>query len=128
MTEKRPKEIALERDDVEWETVLRQVAEKQEELESASRSYRSGDYPITETVTVQQESYPEKIIVLDEIDHGDGQFQYRYGYWVVSDEKLLNEGEISVTFGQFALVAPAEDLERLHTKAESGNWSGPGPV
>jgi hypothetical protein len=79
-------------------------------------------------VTVQQASYPEKIIVLDEIDHGEGDFQYRYGYWVVSDEKLLNEGDISVVFGQFALVAPAEDIEKLHKKATKADWDGPGPV
>jgi hypothetical protein len=128
MTGKTPKEIALERDDVKWNKVLEKIDKKQEELEARSRSYQNGKYPITETVTVQQASYPEKIIVLDEIDHGDDHFQYRYAYWIVSDKKLQNEGEISVVFGQFALVAPPEDLEALHKKAEEANWNGPGPV
>lgn len=127
MTENRPKQVVIESDHIEWEALLEQVKQKKAELESTPRRHKDGQQ-ITETIAVQQESYPEKLIVLDEIDRGDGEFHYRYSSWVVSEDKLTNEGEISVTFSQFTLTAPAEDLQKLHEKAKNRNWRGPGPL
>lgn len=98
---------------------------KKHELVESDRYYQ-GSHPIKNTVVVQQKSYPEKLIVIDEIgfDHG---VEYRVGYWVVSDKKL-EKGEISVVFGQFASVIPPEDFQKIIQKAKEHDWDGPGPV
>lgn len=127
MTDKRPKQIAQERGDVSWEEVLKEVQDKKEQLESANRLYQE-EYPITSSVVVQQQSYREKLLVLDEIEFTESHYEYRFGYWVVSDEKLDDDGTISVVFGQFASVIPPEDIQALIQKAEQAEWTGPGPV
>ena len=122
----RPKTIAQNHDEVSWSEVLEKVDEKRAYLLNGNRYYK-GESPITQTVIVQQESYPEKLIVLDEIKIDEDDIQYRIAYWVISDKKL-EDGEISVAFGQFASVVPPEDLKRLIEKAEKADWEGPGPV
>ncbi len=125
----RPKEIAERRDDITWKEVKEKVKKKKEALKKKKRKYKN-KYTITNTVAVQQESYPEKILVLDEIKYDGNEetpYQYRFGYWVVSDKKL-EKGSINVVFGQFASIIPPEDIQNLLKKAKETAWEGPGPM
>jgi len=116
-----------ESDEITRKEVLERVVEKKKELEKKDDRYYRETHPVTGTVATQQKGYPWKILVLDEIYLGDEEgYQYRFAYWVVSDDNL-KKGSIVIKFGESALLIPGEDLQTLMEKAEEINWEGSGP-
>lgn len=58
----------------------------------------------------------DNVFVVERLNHPDHGSQYRLGYWIVSRHgQMANRW----TWGRFAPMIPAEDLERLMEKARS---------